>query len=64
MRTAMKDCPTCVALMLALVAAVMSTHGQAGIPHQAVQWLQVGACAELNTLAGAIGETPANCPAP
>ena len=34
MRTAMKDCLTCVALMLALVAAVMSTNGQAGIPHK------------------------------
>jgi hypothetical protein len=64
MRTAMKDCPTCVALIMALVAAAMSTHGQAGIPYQALQWLQVGACAELNTLAGSIGETPANCPAP
>ena len=64
MRTAMKDCPTCVALMRALVAAVMSAHGQAGIPRQAQQWLQVGACAELKMLAGAIGETPASCPTP
>jgi hypothetical protein len=64
MRTAMKVYPTCVALMLALVAAVMSTHGQAGIPHRALQLLQVGACAELNTLTGAIGETQASCPAP
>ena len=64
MRTVMKEYPTCVALMLALAAAVMSTNGQVGIPHQALQWLQVGACAELNTLTGAIGETQASCPAP
>jgi hypothetical protein len=64
MPTAIKDCSICAALILALVAAVISSPGQAGIPYQALQWLQMGACAEVNTLAGAIGETPASCPAP
>jgi hypothetical protein len=64
MPTAIKDCSIGTALLLALVAAVMSTRSPVGIPYQALQWLQVGACAEVNTLAGAIGETPASCPAP
>jgi hypothetical protein len=64
MPAAIKDCSICVALILALAAAVISTPGQFGFPYQALQWLQVGACAEVNTLAGAIGEIPANCPAP
>ena len=64
MPTAIKDCPICAALILALVAAAISSPGQAGMPYRALQWLQMGACAEVNTLAGAIGETPANCPAP
>ena len=64
MPAAIKDCSICVALILAVAAAAISTSGQVGIPYQALQWLQVGACAEVNTLAGAIGETPANCPAP
>jgi hypothetical protein len=64
MLTAMKDCLTYVALILAVVAAVISTPGEAGRPSQALQWLQLGACAEVNTLAGAIGETPADCPVP
>jgi hypothetical protein len=65
MLTAIKDFSTFVALILALVAAVISVPGQVGIPYQqALRWLQMGSCAEVNTLAGAIGETPANCPAP
>jgi hypothetical protein len=58
MRSAMKDCPTCVALILALVAAVMSTPGQSGGTDQVQKWLQMGAAPEADVLAGAIGEIP------
>jgi hypothetical protein len=64
MPTAMKDLPTCVALMLALVAAIVSTPGQAGGPYQVLRWIQVGVSPEVNMLAGAIGETPASWPEP
>ena len=64
MLTAIKDCPTHVVLILALVAAVMSTPGQTGRPYQALRWIQMGVSPEANTLAGAIGETPTNFWAP
>ena len=64
MLTAIKDCSTVVALILALVAAVMSMPGLAGGSYQALGWIQMGVCSEVDMLAGAIGETPANCPAP
>jgi hypothetical protein len=64
MLTAIKDCPTVVALVLALVAAVLSMPDLAVTPYQALEWIQIGACSEVDMLAGAIGETPANCPGP
>jgi hypothetical protein len=64
MQTAIKDCPICVALILAVVAAVMSMPREPGRPYQILEWMQIGACSEVNQLAGAIGETSAGCPSP
>jgi hypothetical protein len=64
MPTAIKDLPICVALILALVAAVMSTPGQTGRPYQALRWMPVGVSPEADMLAGAIGEIPANVLSP
>jgi hypothetical protein len=60
MPTAIKDLLICVALILALAAAVMSTPNHAGRPYQALQWIQVASAPEADMLAGAVGETPAN----
>ena len=60
MPTAVKDFPICVALILALVAAVVSTPGQAGRPYQALRWMQMGVSPEAYMFAGAIGEIPSN----
>jgi hypothetical protein len=58
--TAIKDLAICVALVLALVAAVMSTPGHAGRRYQALQWIQMAGSPEADMLAGAIGEIPEN----
>lgn len=60
MPTTIKDLPICVALILALVAAVMSTPDQADRPYQALRWVQTGVSPEADMLAGAIGEIPSN----
>jgi hypothetical protein len=69
MLTGMKDYPAYVALILALVAAVMSMPGESrpeepGRTYQVLEWVQIGTCSEVNLLAGAIGETSAGCPEP
>jgi hypothetical protein len=63
MLTAIKDVATLIGLILAL-AAVISMPGLATRPVQALEWIQIGACSEVDMLATAIGETPANCPGP
>ena len=60
MLTAMKDCPTYVALILAIVAAVMSWPGETGGSYQVLRWIQMGVAPEADMLSGAIGETPTN----
>ncbi len=64
MLTGIKDCPTYVALILALAAAFMSMPGGHHQPYQVLEWAQLGVCSEVNMLAGAIGEISAGCPAP
>jgi hypothetical protein len=69
MLTGMKDYPTYVALILAVVAAVMSMPGESrpeepGGTYRVLEWVRIGTCSEVNLLAGAIGETSAGCPEP
>jgi hypothetical protein len=64
MLTGTKDYPAYAALILALMAAVMSMPGESARPYQILEWMQIGACTEVNQLAGAIGETSAGCPSP
>jgi len=64
MLTGIKDFPICVALILALVAAVMSTPGEADRKYHALRWIQMGVSPEADMFAGAIGEFPTSFLAP
>jgi hypothetical protein len=58
MPSVIDNCTTLVALVLAVVAAIMSAPGHADAPWQLSDWLQLSICPEADAMAGAIGEQP------
>ena len=54
----------CIALGLAMMAAIESTPGQADRTYQMSQWVQASFSPEAEAVAGAIGEHPEQMFAP
>ena len=53
------DCTTCIALTLAMAAAIMSAPGRADETYQKLRWLLLTSTTpEAAVIAGAIGEQP------
>jgi hypothetical protein len=55
---------TCVAIILASAAAILSAPGHSDRTQRVEQWLQVSYGGEADVLAAAIGETPETHAAP
>jgi hypothetical protein len=58
MPSLVETCSTVFALVLAVVAAIMSAPGHADAPWQLSEWLQLSICPEADAMAGALGENP------
>jgi hypothetical protein len=58
MTLAIDNCMICLALILALTAAIMTTPNGSGIASRSAELLRMGTLPEARMLAGSIGENP------